>query len=105
MALKFQKRIRIAPGVRLNISKTGISGTIGPRGASVNVGKKGVYANAGLPGTGLSTRTRLDRRTDDSGDVVEAAPAESTAIERFFGGLGVVAVVGLILWVLIKVIF
>jgi uncharacterized membrane protein YhaH (DUF805 family) len=60
MAFRFQKRIKILPGVRLNISKSGLSTTLGVRGASVNVGKRGVYGNAGLPGTGLSYRQRLD---------------------------------------------
>ena len=57
--MKFRKRIKIAPGVNLNLSNSGISGTFGPRGASVNVGKKGVHANLGVPGTGLYTRQRL----------------------------------------------
>lgn len=61
MAFRFQKRIKILPGVRLNISKSGISTTIGGRGASVNIGKRGVYGNAGIPGTGLSMRERLDK--------------------------------------------
>ncbi|WP_425594842.1 DUF4236 domain-containing protein [Phaeobacter italicus] len=59
MAFRFRRSIRIAPGVRINLSKSGVSTTIGPRGASLNFGKRGVYANLGLPGTGLSYRKRL----------------------------------------------
>ena len=59
MALRFQRRIKIAPGLRLNISKGGVSVSAGPRGASVTAGKRGLFANAGLPGTGLSNRQRL----------------------------------------------
>jgi uncharacterized membrane protein YhaH (DUF805 family) len=47
--------------VKLNVSKSGLSTTIGGRGLSVNVGKRGTYLNAGLPGTGLSMRERLDK--------------------------------------------
>lgn len=36
MAFRWRKSIRILPGVRLNVSKSGISSTLGPRGASVN---------------------------------------------------------------------
>ena len=67
MGWRFQKRIRIAPGVRLNVSRAGISTTIGPKGLSVNTGGRGTYLNAGLPGTGLSTRTRLDGDKDAAG--------------------------------------
>ena len=60
MGFRFQKRITILPGLRINLSKSGASLSVGPRGASITVGKKGVYANAGIPGTGLSWRERLD---------------------------------------------
>lgn len=71
MGWRFQKRIKIAPGVRLNLSRRGVSTTVGIKGASINVGKDGTYANTGLPGTGVSARTRLDKSdgkasTDDA---------------------------------------
>lgn len=47
------------PGVTLNISKSGVSTTIGPKGTSVNFGKNGVYLNTGIPGTGIYDRTKL----------------------------------------------
>lgn len=60
MALRFRKRVRIAPGISINITQKGItSATVGPRGANVNVGKKGAYLNAGLPGTGIYSRTQI----------------------------------------------
>jgi hypothetical protein len=59
MASRFQKRIKIAPGIRLNLSLGGVSISAGPRGASFTVGKGGVYGNAGIPGTGLSYRKKL----------------------------------------------
>lgn len=55
MGFKFRQRIKIAPGIHINIGKTGItSASIGKAGATLNVGKKGVKATAGIPGTGLS---------------------------------------------------
>ncbi|MDQ8184252.1 DUF4236 domain-containing protein [Pelagicoccus sp. SDUM812002] len=57
--MRFRKRIRIAPGIRLNLSLSGVSATIGPRGFNVNVGKKGAYLNTGIPGTGLYDRQRI----------------------------------------------
>ena len=61
MGLRFRKSFKLAPGVRLNVGSGGMSWSLGPRGASVSIGKRGTYFNASLPGTGLSTRTRLDR--------------------------------------------
>jgi len=59
MGLRFKKSIKLAPGVRINISKSGISTTIGKKGASVSLGENGVYANLGIPGTGISVREKL----------------------------------------------
>ena len=59
MGWRFRKRKNIAPGIDLNLSKSGISTTIGKKGASVNIGKNGTYLNTGIPGTGLYNRTKL----------------------------------------------
>ncbi|RXI99556.1 DUF4236 domain-containing protein [Anaerobacillus alkaliphilus] len=61
MAFRFQKRVRVAPGLRLNISKRGVSTSFGKRGVSVTLGRRGLYGNLGLPGSGLSYRSRLDK--------------------------------------------
>ncbi|MBB3329168.1 hypothetical protein BDK63_000004 [Halomonas campaniensis] len=61
MGFRFQRRIRLAPGVRLNLSKRGLGLSVGPRGASLSVGARGVQAHGGIPGTGLAWRERLDR--------------------------------------------
>jgi AAA+ superfamily predicted ATPase len=59
MAWNYRKRITIAPGVRLNISKKGVSSTFGVRGASINVGQNGTYLNTGIPGTGIYSRRKI----------------------------------------------
>lgn len=59
MSFRFRKTVRIAPGIRLNLSSRGLSTTLGPRGLSVNVGKRGTFLNAGVSGLGISSRTRL----------------------------------------------
>ena len=53
MAFRFWRRFKIAPGVTLNLSKSGGSLSFGPRGGKLTVGPRGVRATAGLPGTGL----------------------------------------------------
>jgi len=64
--MRFQKRVKLMPGVRLNISKSGVSASVGGRGGSITVGKRGVFANASIPGTGLSQQTRLSGRRKQS---------------------------------------
>lgn len=59
MAIRFRKSIKLAPGVRWNLSGGGSSWTFGPRGFSVGVGKRGSYLNTGIPGTGLYSRERI----------------------------------------------
>lgn len=54
MGFKFRKRIKVAPGVTINISKSGVSSSIGKPGATVNIGKNGVKGTVGIPGTGAS---------------------------------------------------
>jgi hypothetical protein len=54
MGLRFFRRIRIAPGVTVNLSKSGVSTTLGTRGAHVTLGHGKVRETVGLPGTGLS---------------------------------------------------
>ena len=60
MAFRFQRRIKIAPGVRLNLSKNGISTSAGIPGLTVN--SRGTVT-AGLPGTGLSYRHKVKGQT------------------------------------------
>jgi hypothetical protein len=60
MSLRVRKSIKIMPGVRVNISKSGISTSVGVKGATVNLkpGRK-VRATVGVPGTGISYTTTL----------------------------------------------
>ncbi|MHB8459707.1 MAG: DUF4236 domain-containing protein [Candidatus Limnocylindrales bacterium] len=52
------RRIRVAPGVTVNLSKSGPSLSVGPRGAKVTVGRRGIRQTVGIPGSGLfATRT------------------------------------------------
>ncbi|WP_241576356.1 DUF4236 domain-containing protein [Rosenbergiella collisarenosi] len=85
MGLRFRKTISIMPGVRINLSGSGASMSVGPRDASVTFGKSGAYANFGLPGTGLSYRTRLDRAcssTRQRSQQAEANPQLRNELER-----------------------
>jgi hypothetical protein len=52
--LRFRRSFRIAPGVRLNVGKSGVSASVGGREGHVSAGTGGVRATATLPGTGIS---------------------------------------------------
>lgn len=62
--MRFRKSIKIFPGVKLNLTRHGISSvSIGRRGATLNVGgKQGAKFTVGLPGTGLSHTMRVGSR-------------------------------------------
>ncbi len=47
------RRVRLAPGVSLNLSGSGPSLSLGVRGAHVTIGKSGVRQTVGVPGTGV----------------------------------------------------
>lgn len=57
MALRIRKSIKIAPGVKINLSKSGISTSLGGKGATVNLSKRGTRITTGIPGTGISSST------------------------------------------------
>ena len=54
MGLRLFRRIKIAPGITLNLSKSGLSASAGVRGARVTLGPRGVRRTVGIPGTGVS---------------------------------------------------
>jgi len=59
MGFRFRKRVKIAPGTKLNVGKLGPSSvSFGGKTKSVTAGKRGVHANVRF-GHGLSYRTRI----------------------------------------------
>jgi hypothetical protein len=60
MGFRFSRRVSILPGLKLNLSGSGVSLSAGVRGAHINLGPRGVFGSAGIPGTGLPFWQRLD---------------------------------------------
>src|SRR4030095_10112211 len=54
MSWRFRTSFNVMPGIRLNVSRNGLSATLGAAPFSVNVGPQGFYGNVSIPGTGLS---------------------------------------------------
>ena len=63
MGLRFFRRMKIAPGLTLNLSRSGPSLSAGVRGAHVTAGPKGVRRTVGIPGTGLFYTSRSGHHT------------------------------------------
>jgi hypothetical protein len=57
VGFRFQRRIKILPGLAINISKSGVGLSAGGRGFHAGIDSKGRrYTSASLPGTGISWR-------------------------------------------------
>lgn len=52
--MRFRKSLKIAPGIRVNLSGSGASLSVGGRGATANFSKRGTRTTLSIPGTGLS---------------------------------------------------
>jgi hypothetical protein len=59
MGFRFRRSVKVGSGVRVNLSKTGSSLSVGRRCETVNAGKHGVYTTIGYPGSGHSDRQKI----------------------------------------------
>ena len=59
MGFRFSRRISLFKGLRLNLSKSGTSVSVGGRGSWLTFGKKGTRATVGIPGTGMSWSEKI----------------------------------------------
>lgn len=67
MSFRFRRRIKIAPGVRLNLNKRSASLSLGGRGARMTVNRHGTRKTVGIPGSGVHT-TRYARHDAQDGE-------------------------------------
>jgi hypothetical protein len=66
---RFRRSFKVVPGVRLNLSKTGVSTSVGRRGLWFTLGPRGTRSTVGLPETGVSY-TEQSRRGVGVGTIV-----------------------------------
>lgn len=93
MGIRFRKSLRVMPGVKLNVSRSGLSTSIGGPGASINLGSKGARANVGLPGTGLSYNTAVGSGSGSNA----GSPAQGCLGANSCAGLAVLLVLLLLI--------
>ena len=82
MPIRFRRSFKILPGVKINVSKGGISSSIGFRGFHINIGKHGIRQTIGLPGSGLSESSYLVDYDNDSEKKKDNEPKARRATER-----------------------
>jgi hypothetical protein len=63
MAFRFLRRFKIAPGLTLNLSKSGVSFSMGVKGAKYTVGPQGKHVSIGIPGSGLFYTKKIPSTT------------------------------------------
>jgi len=54
MALRFRKRVKLLPGLWLNVGKSGISTSVGTTGVRINLKDGAARTTISAPGTGIS---------------------------------------------------
>ncbi len=79
MGLRFRKSFKLAPGLRLNMSKSGFGFSVGPRGASVSFGPRGTYQNINLPG-GFSFRNRVGDTASQSNTTSGSSDSQKVSV-------------------------
>lgn len=109
MGFRFYRRIRIFPGLRMNLSKSGISTSIGGRGAwlTFRPGHK-VRSTVGLPGSGLRFTTGGERvpattprgttdRAPDTAGAQRQEPLPKEGSPHLFYAIGLLVAFGIML--------
>ena len=98
MPFRFRRTFKILPGVKINVSKSGMSVTVGPKGYHLTFGKQGVRQTIDFPGEGLSHTSYLFKDNDDDKRKKRRdADDDNDAVGCFpFGCLFFILVVGII---------
>jgi hypothetical protein len=92
MGFRFQKRLKVLPGVTLNLSKKGVSTSLGARGARVTYGHGQKRTTVGLPGTGIS-HTQIQSTKTSATQASEEKNTDSDDTKNLV--VGIAFVVGL----------
>ena len=80
MGWRFRKSFSVIPGLRLNLSKSGLSASIGGAPFTLNVGPRGLMGTASIPGTGISYRQHFGTGSYQPPSKEIVAPPGSTSL-------------------------
>ncbi len=76
MPVRFRRTFTLFPGVKVNVSKGGMSITVGRKGFHLNFSKRGIRQTTGLPGSGISHTSYLFKNDEDDEDQKETEKEE-----------------------------
>src|SRR5215212_1839337 len=65
MPVRIRKSFNLFPGVKVNMSKGGMSISVGRKGFHLNFSKRGVRQTVGLPGSGISESSYIFKNKAD----------------------------------------
>jgi hypothetical protein len=82
MPVRFRRTFTLFPGVKVNVSKGGMSISVGRRGFTLNFSKRGVRQTTGLPGSGISHTSYLFKNDDDEKEKEKETEKEERASEE-----------------------
>jgi len=77
MSWRFRKSFKVIPGVRLNLSRSGLSASIGGAPITLNIGQHGLVGTASLPGTGISYRHKFGAVPQDGSPALSLPPSSA----------------------------
>ena len=77
MGLRYRKSIKLGKGVRLNLSKSGPSVSVGTKGLRYTVGTKKSTATVGIPGTGIYYTTSKSHDSKRGSANKKASPSKA----------------------------
>jgi hypothetical protein len=78
MPVRFRKTFTLFPGVKVNLSKGGMSISVGRKGFTLNFSRHGVRQTTGLPGSGISHTSYLFKNDDDDKEKEEEKEARAS---------------------------
>jgi Protein of unknown function (DUF4236) len=81
MPVRFRRTFSLFPGVKVNVSKGGMSITVGQKGFHLNFSKRGVRQTTSLPGSGISHTSYL-YKNDDEEEERETSEKEERAASQ-----------------------
>ena len=81
MPVRFRRTFTLFPGVKVNVSKGGMSITVGRKGFHLNFSKHGVRQTTGLPGSGISHTSYLYKNDDEADEKDKAETGERSETE------------------------
>jgi Protein of unknown function (DUF4236) len=96
---RFYRRLRILPGLSVNLSKSGPSLTVGMRGAHLTMGPRGVRRTVDIPGTGIYYTSQSGYHSGAHSAHVETplSPEQQQRAHSVGGLLALVVIVGIAL--------